>query len=72
MLVKMEVYHDGKNWCARGIGEDVITQGDTVDRVFENIREAVALHLEGRVAPSEVDILIVSELKPIHAPAASS
>ncbi len=58
MLVKVEVYHDGESWCARGIGE--------------NIREAVGLHFEGRVPPSEVDILIVSELKLTHAPAASS
>ena len=72
MLVKVEVYHDGESWCARGIGEDVFTQGATVDALFENIREAVGLHFEGRVPASEVDILIVSELKLTHAPAASS
>ncbi len=60
MLVKVEVYHDGESWCARGIGEDVFTQGQTVDTLFENIREAVGLHFEG------------SELKLTHAPAASS
>ena len=72
MLVKAEVYHDGESWCARGIGEDIFTQGATVDALFENIREAIGLHFEGRVPPSEVDILIVSELKLTHAPAASS
>lgn len=46
MLVKFEVYHDGESWCARGIGHDIFTQGATVDEVFANIREAVALHFD--------------------------
>ncbi|MBI4289316.1 MAG: hypothetical protein HY671_12935 [Chloroflexi bacterium] len=44
MLVKMETYFDGESWCARGIGEDIFTQGDTLDELFENIQEAVAVH----------------------------
>jgi len=72
MLVKVEVYHDGESWCARGIGEDVFTQGSTVDEVFRNIQEAVTLHFEDRAKPAEIDILVVSELKLNHAPAASS
>lgn len=46
MLVKVEVYYDGENWCARGIGEDIFTQGATVHEVYANIKEAVALHFE--------------------------
>jgi predicted RNase H-like HicB family nuclease len=30
----------------RGIGEDIFTQGPTVDELYKNIREAVALHFE--------------------------
>ncbi len=71
MLVKMEVYNDGDFWCARGIGEDVFTQGKTVDELYKNIREAMTLHFEGRVPATDIDILVVSELKPVHAPAAS-
>jgi predicted RNase H-like HicB family nuclease len=70
MLVKVEVYNDGDFWCARGIGEDIFTQGKTVDELYQNIREAVTLHFEDRV-PADIDILVVSELKPVHAPAAS-
>ncbi len=70
MLVKMEVYHDGECWCARGIGEDIFTQGKTVDELFANIQEAVAAHFENGTEP--VDILVVSELKLRHAPAATS
>ena len=71
MLVKVEVYNDGEFWCARGMGEDVFTQAKTVDELFENIREAVTLHFEERVPAADLDILVVSELKPVHAPATS-
>ena len=70
-LVKIEVYYDGEFWCARGIGEDVFTQGRSVDELFLNIKEAVAVHFENGANPQNIDILIVSELKLTHAPAAS-
>ena len=70
MLVKVEVYHDGENWCARGIGEDIFTQGATVDEVYNNIKEAVALHFENGSHTDKIDILVVSELKLDHAPPA--
>ena len=72
MLVKMEVYHDGEFWCAKGIGQDIFTQGHTVDEVFQNIKEAVATHFENGTEPVEIDILVVSELKLKHAPAPTS
>jgi hypothetical protein len=72
MLVKIEVYNDGETWCARGIGEDIFTQGQTVDELYKNIQEAVALHFEDELPPSEINVLIVSELKLTHAPAATS
>jgi hypothetical protein len=72
MLVKVEVYQDGEMWCARGIGHDIFTQGHTADELFGNIREAVALHFENGSAPPDIDILVVSELKLPHAPAATS
>jgi len=60
MLLKVEVYNDGESWCARGIGEDIFTQGSTVDELYKNMREAVALHLDGDVPPSEIDVLVVA------------
>jgi hypothetical protein len=53
MLVKIEVYQDDGVWCARGIGEDIYTQGETVDELYRNIKEAVALHFEGRIPSAE-------------------
>ena len=61
MLVKIEVYNDGEFWCARGINEDIFTQGETLDELIENIKEAVALHFEG-VQPLP-DVLLLSEVK---------
>ena len=61
MLVKIEVYNDGEFWCARGISEDIFTQGETLDKLIENIKEAVALHFEG-VQPLP-DVLLLSEVK---------
>jgi len=69
MLVKMEVYHDGEFWCAKGIGQDIFTQGHTVNEVYQNIKEAVATHFENGSEPVEIDILVVSELKLKQAPA---
>ena len=60
-MVKIEAYHDGESWCARGIGEDIFTQGETLDELIENIKEAVALHFDG-IEPLS-DILLISEVK---------
>jgi len=61
MLVKMEAYFDGEWWCARGIGEDIFTQGKTLDELHENIKEAVAVHFEDTAEP--ITILTLSEVK---------
>ncbi len=45
MLVKFEIYNNGKYWCARGIGEDIFTQGKTLDELMNNVKEAVEVHL---------------------------
>jgi len=62
MLVKVETYFDGKYWCARGIGEDIFTQGKTLDELMKNIKEAVALHLDEKLKQNKsISILILSE-----------
>ena len=47
MLTNMEIYFDGKYWCARGVGEDIFTQGKSINKLLENIKEAVEVHQEG-------------------------
>ena len=46
MLVKIDTYFDGEYWCARGVNEDIFTQGETYDELLRNIKEAVTPHLE--------------------------
>ena len=59
MLVKIETYFDGESWCARGIGEDIFTQGKTLDELRINIKEAVSAHFAEVNEP--ITILTLSE-----------
>ena len=62
MLVKFEIYNDGKYWCARGIGVDIFTQGETLDEAMDNIREAVEVHFDEVLdSGEEIKILSISE-----------
>ena len=70
MLVKIETYFDGEFWCARGMGEDIFTQGDTLDDLYQNIKEAVSVHYGETDEP--VSILILSEVKLANAKAPAS
>ncbi len=73
MLVKFETYFDGEFWCARGIGEDVFTQGKTLDELMENIKEAVVLHFEEELNQNRViDILTFSETEVKNVPEVAS
>ncbi len=70
MLVKIETYFDGKFWCARGIGEDIFTQGETLEELYRNIKEAVSAHYGDVGEP--LTILTLSEVKLADAKATSS
>jgi hypothetical protein len=64
MLIKFEIYHDDKFWCARGIGADIFTQGKNLDELMKNIDEAVSLHFEDEISNGEeVKILSISEME---------
>ncbi len=68
-MIKIEAYHDGESWCARGMGVDVFTQGDTLDELMANIKEAVSLHFAEE--PEVPEVLVLSELKVADAKAPS-
>jgi hypothetical protein len=73
MLVKFEIYPDGKYWCGRGIGVDIFTQGKTLDELMGNIREAVGLHFEEELTKGEnIRILTISECEVSSVARASS
>jgi predicted RNase H-like HicB family nuclease len=64
MLVKFEVYYDGKYWCARGIGEDIFTQGKTLDELIKNMKEAVEVHFMDELEKGEeIKVIWISELE---------
>lgn len=64
MLVKIDTYFDGEFWCARGVNEDIFTQGETYDELLKNIKEAVSLHLEDELKKGRsAEILIMSEME---------
>ncbi|MEN9979576.1 MAG: type II toxin-antitoxin system HicB family antitoxin [candidate division WOR-3 bacterium] len=46
MIIKFEVYTDGKCWCARGINADIFTCSDSLDNLVEELRDAAACHFE--------------------------
>ncbi len=73
MLVKMEAYHDGTFWCARGIREDVFTQGKTLDELLKNAKEAVSLHYEEALRRGKtLNLLLISEIEVKRGTAAAS
>lgn len=69
MLVKIETYFDGDMWCARGIGEDIFTQGSTLDELYGNIKEAVLVHYGETEEP--ITVLTLSEVKLANAKVAA-
>jgi predicted RNase H-like HicB family nuclease len=64
MLVKIDTYFDGEFWCARGVNEDIFTQGVTYDELLKNIKEAVTLHFEDKLKKGKsAEILVMSEME---------
>lgn len=63
--IKMIARCTPEGWWARGVGESVYTQGDTLDDLWENIQEAVAVHFDSH--PVRVQLVIES-----HVPQAAS
>ena len=49
MLLKFDVYRDGRWWGARELGHAIFTQARTLDQLYDNIKEAAHLHFEEEV-----------------------
>lgn len=64
--VKMAARWTPEGWWARGVGESIYTQGDTLDDLWENIQEAVAVHFDNE--PVAIQLVIESHV-PQAAPA---
>ena len=67
-----KVYKGEKYYIAECMDLPVVTQGRTLDEVVENVKDAIALHLEGEDMKewdilSDFSILVNLELEPVHA-----
>jgi predicted RNase H-like HicB family nuclease len=72
--VKAVVRKGETHYVAECVELAVVSQGRTLDETLDNLREAVALHLEGENAAdfglvSEPTIVITMELDPVGAKA---
>jgi len=63
--VKMEARWSPEGWWARGVGKSIYSQGDTLDELWANIREAVAVHFDDE--PVTIQLVIQG-----HVPQATS
>ncbi len=52
-IIEAEIYFDGEYYCAKTLGIDVFTQGKTLDETIDNLKEAVALHLDNSKNPDK-------------------
>ena len=70
--VKGVVRKGETQYVAECVEVAVVTQGQTLDETVKNLREAVALHLQGEnpadfgLAPNPT-LLVTMELEPVHA-----
>ncbi len=68
--IKAFIRKGEKYYVAECLEIPVVTQGKTIDETVENLREAVALHLEGEnlselgLAPNAV-LIITMEVEPL-------
>lgn len=73
MVVKVEVYNDGERWCARGIGADIFTCGDTLDELMAEVKDAVACHYEQELRQGHtLNILTIAETEVASGTAAAA
>ena len=65
VLVQVDIFQDEDgHWCAEGVGHGIVTQGDDLNKLMFNIREACELHFEDEItAGRTIDLLITAKLE---------
>ena len=69
-IVQARIYRGEKYYVAECLDLSVVTQGETLDESAQNLREAIALHLEGENLTDfdleqEPAVLASFELEPV-------
>ena len=74
MLVQVDIFQDEDgHWCAEGVGHGIATQGDDLNDLMGNIREACELHFEDQIAGGRtIDLLVTAKLELNGAAASAS
>jgi len=70
--IKAIIRQGDTHYVAECVEVPVVTQGKTLDEVIANLREAVALHLEGEDLTElglahDPSLLVTFECEPVHA-----
>lgn len=60
LIFLVEDGEDG-GYIARGLGESIFTEGDTLEELYTNIREAVLCHFDEGKAPKVVRVHYVRD-----------
>jgi hypothetical protein len=68
MVVKVEVYNDGEQWCARGIGADIFTCASSLDDLLAEVKDAAACHFADQLqAGQPLELLLLTEAEVLDA-----
>ncbi len=73
-IIQVRIYKGDKHYVAECLDLPVVSQGKTLDEAAKNIREAIALHLEGEnledwdILP-DFSILANFDIEPVYAKA---
>ena len=71
-IIQFRIYKGENMYIGEGLDLPIVTQGKTIDEVANNLREALAVHLEGEnlaelgIAP-EPSALVHFEIEPTDA-----
>jgi len=72
-IIQFHIYKGDTQYVAEGIDLPVVTQGHTLDELVANLKEAIALELEGEnladfdLAPQPTVLMNLEFSTPIHA-----
>mgnify|MGYP000984416094 FL=1 len=65
MLVKFKIFYYDAGWTARATDHGIITQGETIGELVDNIIEATELYFEDQIGQGEqITITVTTEPVP--------
>ena len=66
MFVKFKIFYYDKGWTARATDHGIVTQGETIGELVDNIIEATELNFEDEIRQGEqITITVTTEPVPV-------